>query len=624
MAKKWDFSGWATRSGRRCSDGRTIRKNAFADCDGMTVPLVWSHKHDEPSKVLGHALLEARDGDMYAYCSFNETENGLEAKELVRHGDITQLSIYANNLTQSAKTPPCDVYHGVIREVSLVLAGANPGALIDNIMMHGEIVEDEAEIFHGEDGGLVLYHAEDEGDDDEETVADILNTLSDKQKAAVGVLIDELKHADDSETEEPDDEDDEDDDDEDIDDDTEDSSDEEDDETNDDSEEEEKTMKHNVFDTYENDAPVLSHDDMQTIFRDAKRLGSLKAAVEEHLEDGVLAHAVYNHDDDGNPTTVQTYGMADIRYLFPEAKNLNTPPEFIKRDNGWVAKVINGTHHTPFSRVKSTFADITMEEARAKGYTKGKKKMEEVFALLKRTTDPQTIYKKQKLDRDDIIDITDFDVVAWVKGEMRVMLDEELARAILIGDGRPASSDDKIKEQHIRPIFNDDDLFTVKVPVAYDSTAPNQGEVKAKALLDAMIRSRKLYKGSGNPIFFTTEDWLTEVLLLEDGIGHKLYKTEAEVATAMRVSSIVTVEPMEGQQIPITDSQTGTTTNKDFIGVYANLKDYNIGTNRGGQTTFFDDFDIDYNQQKYLLETRLSGALIKPYSAVSFYEEPQP
>ena len=630
MAKKWDFSGWATRSNRRCSDGRTIKKDAFKHCDGMTVPLVWNHRHNDPSEVLGHALLEARNGDMYAYCSFNESRNGIEAKELVRHGDIQSLSIYANDLKQSSKNPPCDVYHGTIREVSLVLAGANPGAFIDNVLVHGEEIEDEAEIFHGDEEGLVLYHAEDDGEDDErdsddeESVDDIIESLSDKQKAAVGVLINQLVHSSDSDTKKTDDEDEE------LDDEDSDdtknkkpSSEESDDDYTDeeedteDSEEEEKVMKHNVFDTYENGSPALSHSDMEIIFKDAKKLGSLKAAVEEHLESGVLAHAVYNHDDDGNPTTIQEYGMADIRYLFPDAKTINPTPEFIKRDNGWVAEVINGTHHTPFSRVKSMFADITMEEARAKGYTKGKRKTEEVFSLLKRSTDPQTIYKKQMLDRDDIIDITDFDVVAWVKAEMRVMLDEEVARAILIDDGRPSSSDDKIFPEHIRPVYNDDDLYTVKVPVAI--SASSTGKQKAKALIDAVIRSRKEYKGSGNPTFFTTEDWLTEILLLEDEIGHKLYKTEAEVATALRVSKVVTVEPMEGKKIAI---KSGTSTvEKDFIGVIVNMKDYNIGTNRGGQTTFFDDFDIDYNQQKYLLETRLSGALIRPYSALSFYAD---
>ena len=699
MAKKWDFSGWATKANLRCSDGRTIRKGAFKDCDGKTVPLVWNHQHDDPSEVLGHALLEDRDGDMYAYCSFNGTSKGQDAKELVKHGDVVALSIYANQLTQSSKNPPCDVIHGNIREVSLVLAGANPGAFIDNVLMHGELIEDEAEIFNGEDGNLVLYHSrkdEDEEDEieveddeideedsdeseeseeksedeevvskkkkkkeetlmeklehsdlegelmskvwgvdslahaDEETVQDVFDTFSEKQKKAVyaviGLALSKGGKADTKATVEHADEE--------SDEDGETIKDifdtlsekqkkvayaiigaalENKDNSNDSEEEEDDDMKHNVFDTYEeNNTEVLSHADMEQIFKDAKRLGSLKAAVEEAVDNGVLSHAV----TDRNENEV-TYGIADIDYLFPDAKTINTTPEFIHREMSWVDKVMNATHHTPFARVKSMFADITMDEARAKGYTKGKLKSEEVFSLLKRSTDPQTIYKKQKLDRDDILDITDFDVVAWLKGEMRLMLNEEIARAILIGDGRSGSSNDKIFEEHIRPVYNDADLYTVKVPVAAASGATD--EEKAKKFINEVIRSRKLYKGSGNPTLFTTEDMLTEMLLLEDEIGHKLYKTEAELATTLRVKEIVTVEPMEGIQIGI-KQEGGSTQNYPFIGVIVNLKDYNVGTNKGGQTSFFDDFDIDYNQQKYLLETRLSGALIKPYSALSFYE----
>ena len=631
MAKKWVFSGWATKTGLKCSDGRTILKGAFKHCDGKTVPLIWNHRHNDPSEVLGHALLEDRDGDIYAYCSFNDSENGRNAKELVEHGDIVSLSIYANQLTQSAKTPPCDVIHGTIREVSLVLAGANPGAFIDNVVLaHGELSEDEANIYHEEDDGLNLYHAEEsEDEEDGETVGDILDTLSDKQKAAVGLLIDDvMKKQGSADTEEAVQHADEDEEDE--------SKDGEtigdiiktltpkqrkaveaiiglaitDKESNK-SDEEDEEVKHNAFDTYDNnDGLVLSHSDMEQIFKDGKRLGSLKAAVEENLESGVLAHAV----TDRNGNTI-TYGIADIDYLFPDARTIGNTPDFIQREMGWVKKVINGTHHTPFSRVKSMYANITMDEARAKGYTKGKKKAEEVIALLKRETTPQTIYKKQKLDRDDIIDITDFDVVAWIKGEMRLMLEEEIARAILIGDGRGNASDDKISEEHVRPVYKDDDLFTVKVPV---TVAEGAGDaVKAKALLEAAITSRKLYKGSGNLTFFTTEDWLSKILLLEDGIGHKFFKTEAEIATALRVKEIVTVEVMEGKKLPITENNV--TTQYDFIGVMVNLNDYNVGADKGGQTAFFDDFDIDYNQQKYLYETRMSGALIKPYSALSFY-----
>ena len=660
MAKKWDFSGWATKTGLRCSDGRTILKGAFKHCDGQTVPLIWNHKHDSPDAVLGHALLEDRDGDIYAYCAFNDTPNGREAKEIVKHGDIVSLSIFANQLTQSSPTPPCDVIHGTIREVSMVLAGANPGAFIDNVIAHGETLDDEAVIYHDDDEGLYFYHADEEDDEEEdedeeggETVGDVLKTLTDKQKAAVGILIEQLtskkgdtdtnqtvKHSDEDEGEE-----DEDTDGEETVGDVIDTLTEEQqkktmalvsaaksgrnpnpedadfieglnekqqkavyaligmalkDKDNSDDEEEEE-VKHNAFDNYYEDmGPTLSHSDMEQIFKDGKRLGSLKAAIEENMESGVLSHAT-----DRNGNTI-TYGMADIDYLFPDARTINNTPEFIQRDMGWVRKVIDGTHHTPFSRVKTMFADITADEARAKGYMKTHLKTEEVFSLLKRTTDPQTIYKKQKMDRDDIIDITDFDVVRWIKGEMRLMLDEEIARAILIGDGRLNSSDDKISEDHVRPVVNDKPLFTVQCPVTVAANAT--GSDKAEAFIDAAIRSRKFYKGSGNPDLYTTEDMLTEMLLLKDGIGHRLYKTEAELATTLRVNSIITVEVMEGF----------TLNSKEFLGVIVNLADYRVGADRGGEVNLFDDFDIDYNQQKYLIETRISGALVKPFSALSF------
>lgn len=616
---KWDFSGWATKANIKCSDGRTILKDAFKDCDGMTVPLVWNHRHNDPSEVLGHALLENREEGVYAYCSFNESEKGQEAKECVRHGDITQLSIFANNLKQTSSKPPCDVIHGMIREVSLVLAGANIGAFIDNVMAHNETNMEEAVIYHGEDEGLVLTHedaddepeveeAEHSDEDDGETIADILSTLTDKQKAAVGELLDQIVHSEEVDTEETiehSDEEDEEKPEEPAEENTEETTD-----NTDINEENENEMKHNVFDTTDNNEMTLSHADMEQIFKDAKRLGSLKEAIEENLADGVLSHAVTDHT--GNTVT---YGIADIDYLFPDAKSLNTPPEFIKRNMDWVSKVINGTHHTPFSRVKSMFADITMDEARAKGFTKGNIKTEEVFTLLKRDTSPQTIYKKQKLDRDDILDITDFNVVAWIKGEMRMMLEEEIARAILIGDGRSGGSNDKIKEANVRPVYNDADLYTVKVPVEVASNATEAD--KAEALMDAILRARKLYKGSGNPTFFTTEDALTEMLLMKDGVGHRFYKTDAEVATALRAKEVVTVEPMEGQKLGITVSNV--TTQYDLAGVLVNLADYNIGADKGGQTTMFEDFDIDYNREVYLLETRISGALIKPYSAISFY-----
>ena len=568
--ERFDFSGWATRNDLKCSDGRTIRKDAFKDNNGQKVPLVWNHQHNDPLNILGHALLENRQEGVYAYCTFNETEAGQNAKLLVEHGDVSALSIYANQLKQRGS----DVIHGAIREVSLVLAGANPGAFIDSVICHGEESEEEAIIYTGED--ISLFHAEcdkkeetkeekpvenekktteseKKTTDSEETVGEVLDTLNEKQKTAVFALIAQaLENADNS----------------------------------DDDDEEEKEMKHNVFDqdktTKEN---VLSHSDIENILSDAKRSGSLKESF--------LAHTA-------------TYGIDQIDTLFPEPKSMNTPPEFIKRDMDWVAGVINGVHHTPFSRIKSMFANITEDEARAKGYIKGNLKKEEVFSLLKRTTTPTTIYKKQKLDRDDIVDITDFDVVAWLKSEMRMMLDEELARAFLLGDGRLASSDDKINEQNIRPIVSDADLYTIKtqVDVAHGAT----DDAKAKAFIKAAIKARKDYKGSGEPTLYTTEDMLTDCLLLEDTLGHLLYDSAAKLANVMRVKEIVTVPVMEGAK----GSNGG-----DLMGIIVNLTDYNVGADKGGAVNMFDDFDIDYNQQKYLIETRCSGALTKPYSAIA-------
>ena len=565
--ERFDFSGWATRNDLKCSDGRTIRKDAFKDNNGQKVPLVWNHQHNDPLNILGHALLENRQEGVYAYCTFNETEAGQNAKLLVEHGDVSALSIYANQLKQRGS----DVIHGAIREVSLVLAGANPGAFIDSVICHGEESEEEAIIYTGED--ISLFHAECDKKEEtkeekpvenekkttesEETVGEVLDTLNEKQKTAVFALIAQaLENADNS---------------------------------NDD-DEEEKEMKHNVFDQDETKKEnVLSHSDIESILSDAKRSGSLKESF--------LAHTA-------------TYGIDQIDTLFPEPKSMNTPPEFIKRDMDWVAGVINGVHHTPFSRIKSMFANITEDEARAKGYIKGNLKKEEVFTLLKRTTTPTTIYKKQKLDRDDILDITDFDVVAWIKGEMRMMLDEEIARAILVGDGRLTSDDDHIPEQNIRPVWKDDDLYTIKTKITVSTTATDDD--KAKAMIKAAVKSRKNYKGSGNPVLYTTEDFLTNCLLLEDTQGYRLYKSEQDVATAMRVSKIVTVPVMEG--LTRTDSESKTRT---LMGIIVNLKDYNVGADKGGAVNMFDDFDIDYNQQKYLMETRCSGALIKPYSAIA-------
>ena len=557
--EKFDFSGWATKANLKCSDGRTIMKDAFKDNDGKSVPLVWNHQHNDPTNVLGHALLQNRDEGVYAYCTFNDSEAGKTGKLLVQHGDVCALSIWANQLKQNLN----NVVHGNIREVSLVLAGANPGAFIDSIIMHGEESDEDAIIYTGED--IVLSHSNesedkkmDETDKNvktnmEETVADVFNTLSEKQKNVVYAIIGQaLEEGEESDNEES---------------------------------EGGNEMKHNVFDqTEEKKNDVISHDAMNAIISDGKRFGSLKESF--------LAHA-------------DEYGIKQIDYLFPEAESLNNPPEFIKRETDWVSKVMNGVHRTPFSRIKSSFADITADEARAKGYIKGNLKKEEVFTLLKRSTTPTTIYKKQKLDRDDIIDITDFDVVAWLKSEMRMMLNEEIARAILIGDGRLSSSDDKINEQNIRPIASDAELYSVRVPVHVAASATTDD--KAKAMIRAAVKARKEYKGSGNPTFFTTEDWLTDALLLEDTMGHRLYKNESDVAAAMRVSNIVTVPVMEGAKGP---------NGGDLIGIIVNLNDYNVGADKGGAINMFDDFDIDYNQQKYLIETRCSGALTKPYSAL--------
>lgn len=568
--ERFDFSGWATRNNLKCSDGRTIRKDAFKDNNGQKVPLVWNHQHNEPFNVLGHALLENREEGVYAYCAFNDTEAAQNAKRLVEHGDVSALSIYANQLKQHGG----DVIHGTIREVSLVLAGANPGAFIDSIICHGEESDEEAIIYTGED--ISLSHADNEEIKEEKpmedtkkvenktnnkTVKDVFDTLTEEQKTVVYALIGQaLESA--GKTDDNDEYDD----------------------------EEDNNMKHNVFDQDEMmQGNALSHSDMEEIFSDAKRTGSLKEAF--------LAHNA-------------TYGIDQIDTLFPEPKTMNTPPEFIKRDTNWVAGVINGVHHTPFSRIKSMFANITEDEARAKGYIKGKLKKEEVFTLLKRTTTPTTIYKKQKLDRDDIIDITDFDVVAWIKSEMRMMLDEEIARAILVGDGRMTSDDDHINEANIRPIWKDDDLYTIKTKITVDASATDDD--KAKAVIKAAVKSRKDYKGSGNPVMYTTEDFLTNCLLLEDTQGYRLYKSEQDVATAMRVSRIVTVPVMEN--LSRTDSESKT---RNLVGIIVNLNDYNVGADKGGAVNMFDDFDIDYNQQKYLMETRCSGALIKPYSAIA-------
>ncbi len=571
---KYDFSGWATRNNIKCSDGRTILKDAFKQHDGQTVPLVWNHQHNESANVLGHAVLENRDEGVYAYCTFNDTEAGKNAKLLVEHGDVTALSIYANQLKQKGS----NVMHGTIREVSLVLAGANPGAFIDSVIRHGEFCEDEAVIYTGEE--LTLQHADDpsdkadkkdkKGDDEvdnnEKTIQDVFDTLNEEQKNVVYALIGQAledKEMAQSAIEEN--------------------------ENNIEEDGGEQEMKHNVFEGRETENNnVLSHDAMDTILKDAKRYGSLKESF--------LAHA----DD---------YGIKDIEWLFPDAKNVNTPPDFIKRDDSYVQKVMRGVHHVPFSRIKSMFADITADQARAKGYIKGNLKKEEVFTLLKRTTTPTTIYKKQKLDRDDVVDITDFDVVAWLKMEMRMMLDEEIARAILVGDGRSSSDDDKINEMNIRPISRDEDLYCVKAPVAV-AAAATEDEI-AKAFIRTVIKSRKEYKGSGSPTLFTTEDVITNCLLLEDKNGRVIYDTVDKLATALRVKEIVPVEVMENAKTMVNKVE------KPLMAIMVNLVDYYVGADKGGAINMFDDFDIDYNQQKYLMETRCSGALVKPFSAIA-------
>ena len=572
---KYDFSGWATKNNIRCSDGRTILRDAFKHNDGQTVPLVWNHQHNESANVLGHAVLENREEGVYAYCTFNDTEAGKNAKLLVEHGDVTALSIYANQLKQNGS----NVMHGTIREVSLVLAGANPGAFIDSIIRHGEFCEDEAVIYTGEN--LSLEHADQKpsdkedkaGEDDkgdgkvegnkQKTIKDVVDSMSEEQKNVLYALVGQAlegKEMAQSAIEE-----------------------------NNIEDGGEQEMKHNVFEGKETgNKDVLSHDAMETIFKDAKRYGSLKESF--------LAHA-------------DQYGIKDIEWLFPDAKNVNMPPDFIKRDDSYVQKVMRGVHHVPFSRIKSMHADITADQARAKGYIKGKLKKEEVFTLLKRTTTPTTIYKKQKLDRDDVVDITDFDVVAWLKMEMRMMLDEEIARAILVGDGRLSSDDDKINEMCIRPIATDADLYCVKAPVTVASAA-TEDEI-AKAFIRTVIKSRKEYKGSGSPTLFTTEDVLTNCLLLEDKNGRIIYDTVEKLATALRVKEIVTVEVMEGAKTKV-ESQ-----DKPLMALMVNLVDYYVGADKGGAVNMFDDFDIDYNQQKYLMETRCSGALVKPYSAIA-------
>lgn len=625
MAERFDFSGWATRNNMRCSDGRTIRKNAFKNNDGEVVPLIWQHDHTSPAGVIGHALLENRNEGVYAYCSLNDNEAALAAKEAIKHGDIDALSIYANHLQQNGG----DVIHGEIREVSLVIHGANPGAFIDNVMMHGdmevyeesgfiyndELIDDETTWYlnHNDDGSVYLSHEDEEDEEGEEvseekeektsgkekTVKDVYDAMTKEEKSVVafmiGVALDnERKKNKSGETETKSDK-----------------NETKSDETAKHSDiEEENDMKHNAFDTYSNnkeakfnskDPAVLQHgeefvNDLPNILEEAKtgKVSSLKDTILKHADD---------------------YGIQNIDWLFPDVKNLDNVPGFVKRDDSWVSEFMNGVRRTPFSRIRTIFADIREDEARAKGYITAHRKVEEVFKLLKRETTPVTIYKKQKLDRNDVVDITSFDVVAWIRSEMRTMLNEEIARACLFSDGRPVNDDDKINEANVRPIYNDDDLFTVKVPVAV--AADDDDDVKARKMIRAIIKARKNYRGSGNPNFYTTEDALTDLLLLEDGMGRRLYRDMSELATALRVRNIITVEAMAGLTRTFTDATTHETITRDVIGIIVNPADYTIGTDRGGEINNFDDFDIDLNQYKYLMETRIAGCLTKPYAAMT-------
>lgn len=577
---KYDFCGWATKNDLKCSDGRVIRRNAFKDDDGKRVPVVWNHRHDDAFDVLGHADLENRAEGVYAYVKLNEdTDQGRNALALVNHGDINAMSICANKLKQSGS----DVLHGVIREISLVLAGANPGAMIENIITHSDEDGDSAMIYTGMnlifDDSSEISHAEEDSpkETSEETKED--KTMANEEKT-VGELMDSaMKKLD---------------------------PDEKDavyavigaalEQSATDDEEEDDDVSHNVFEGKKaKDSDTLMHAEiLEESFRDAKKYGTLKESIKEHA----LEH-----------------GIDDIDLLFPDPKATATEPTMVTRDMDWVSVVMNGVHHVPFARIKSLYADLTEDEARAKGYIKGKYKKEQVFGLLKRTTQPTTVYKKQKLDRDDMID-AEFDIVPMIRKEMRMMLNEELARAYMFGDGRPTSSDDKINEQCIRPVWTDDPFFTINATFTVSAGATSDD--KAKAFIRAAIKARKDYKGSGTPIMLTSEDILTDMLLMTDSTGRDLYTDEAQLARKLRVSRIITCPIMDN----LTREVTGK--NRTLFGLILNLNDYNVGADRGGQVSMFDDFDIDYNAQKYLIETRCSGSLIKPYSAIAVELESDP
>lgn len=608
MADGFDFKGVATQYGIKCADGRTLLPGAFKGCNGKKVPLVWNHGHKNVENVLGHAILEEVGNQVIAHCKLNNSPKAQHARFALQNEDLAALSIYANDL-QGGR----NVSHGTIREVSLVLAGANPGALIDtasiahSMGMEYDFDDDqitEAYIYHNVEGTIEsedevdnaqndkeqeLAHA-DEGEKEESkkdadkndpTAKEIFNSMNEDQKTLLLAMLAEASGGEESK-------------------------------------EEEKDMKHNVFDSEHvvAEGPVISMKDRKQVLADIKRYGSLSESIKHHMEDenGVLAHAVtpanYPTNEDGS---TQTYGIANIDWLFPDVKNFTSgAPEFIMRDQGWANKLLSAVHHTPFSRVKTMFADITADEARAKGYIKGKEKVEEVFTLLKRKIDPQTVYKKQKFDRDDLVDITDFDVVAWVKQEMRGMLNEEIARAILVGDGRSSAYDDKISEDHIKPVYNDAELFTIRVKLPY--VANETEDARAKRVIRAAITARINYKGSGNPTMYTSAQIHTSMLLLEDSQGYPLYKTDIELATKCRVKEIEEVELLQG--VNRSETVESTTTVYDLAAIIFNPTDYNVGTDRGGEINSFEQFDIDVNQMKYLMETRVSGALVRPKSAI--------
>ena len=586
----YDFSGWATRSNIKCSDGRTIMNDAFKENNGQKVPLVWNHQHDDPSEVLGHALLENRSDGVYAYCKFNNTESGQNAKALVQNGDVDKLSIYANKL----KTVANNVIHGCIREVSLVLAGANPGAYIDSVIIHGEgsEIEEEGVIYTNENID-VIEHA-DSSDDKEpkkdekeetvkmenkdpekkeeqkkdKTIQEVFDTLNEEQKDAVYAIVGQA-----------------------VEDAKKDSSD---DEENNKKEGESEDMKHNVFDKDDNQEVLMHSEMINEAIRDAKKYGSMKESF--------LAHAEANN-------------MENYEILFPDATELYKEPRVIEEDRSWVAKVMNKVHHTPFSRVKTTFGRMSETEARAKGYIKGNLKTDIKMSFLNRVTTPTTVYIKNDIDRDDVIDITDFDIVAWQKREMRKNLDKELALAMVLGDGRNVSDPNKINEQNIRPVIKDNEMYTIQYTVTdgvdYNNAnnSHSENDSVTKGVIRAAIKSRKQYKGSGRPTFYTTEDLLTDMLLIEDQNGRLIYDSIQKLCTALRVDEIVTIPEMEGEAY------------KDIYGIIVNMADYTAGADKGGSVNMFDDFDIDYNQMKYLMETRMSGALTVPYSAIVLKKE---